>query len=217
MSELRADRVTVILGGVRVLWGVDAAARSGASLAVTGPAGAGKTTLLHVMGGFIRPRSGRVTLDGAELAGRLPGLGFVPQTFGLAEALTVRENVSLPLRIRQSVEDVTPAAEVMARTDEILERLGLDTVSSQLPSELSGGQQQRAAVARALVGRPRIVIADEPTAELDADNRDLAMELILSACAWEAIVVVASHDDEVVSRCDSLLRLADGSVAGEAP
>lgn len=210
MSELRAEGVTVRYGARTVLASVDGCVRGGSSLAVSGPAGAGKTTLLHAMAGLIRPEAGRVTLDGVEVTGRVPGLGFVPQTLGLAEALTAGENVGLPLRAAR-----LPPAEIEERIAEVLARLGLDGVTGQLAAELSGGQQQRVAVARALVGHPSVVIADEPTAELDADNRDLALDLVLSALDWGAVVVVASHDEEVAGRCSTRLELHDGMVVSE--
>ena len=142
---------------------------------------------------------------------RPPRLGFVPQTFGLAASLTTAENVALPLQLLR-----LPRDEVERRVETTLKELGLDNASGQLSTELSGGQQQRTAVARAIVAEPDLIIADEPTSELDAASRDLVFGLLKAAVGRAATVVVATHDPDLVARCDDVLALHDGRVVGLA-
>jgi len=206
---LRARAISVRIGEREILSGVDLEARAGRTLAVTGPAGSGKTTLLHVLAGIVRPSSGEVALDGVGLSGyRERGqttLGFVPQTFGLAAALSVEENVAVPLQLLHLSRD-----EVASRVAAVLSVLGLEGAAAQLATELSGGQQQRTAVARALVAEPGLVVADEPTSELDAASRDLVFKLLTAAAGRGATVVLATHDPELVGRCDDVVSLHDG-------
>ncbi|MGH9303738.1 MAG: ABC transporter ATP-binding protein [Acidimicrobiales bacterium] len=197
---------------LEILTSVDAQARRGRVLGVTGPGGAGKTSLLHVLAGLLEPTTGVVELAGEPLRygsgpGIAPGVGLVPQTFGLASSLTCRENVAIPLQLQHRRR-----GDVVATVDEVLSRVGLSDVSDQLTTELSGGQQQRVAVARAIVAEPRVLIADEPTSELDSDSRDHVLETLWAAAAKGAIVVVASHDPEVIDRCDNTIELHDGRV-----
>ena len=203
----REDRVS---RGAR---GHQSHSRPGRLLVVTGPAGSGKTTLLHVLSGIISPDEGSVTLNGRALSpyGRdgLPSLGFVPQTFGLARALSTAENVAIPLQLAR-----LPRDEVAARVDAILVALALDGAADQLATELSGGQQQRAAVARAIVAEPGLVVADEPTSELDAASRDVVFSLLKGAAARGATVVIATHDPELVEQSDDIVSLRDGALTG---
>ncbi len=209
VARVRARNVGVRIGPRVILEGIDLEAGTGCILAVTGPAGAGKTTLLHVLAGIIRPTAGEVVVDGGDPPGfgkrSSTFFGFVPQTFGLAAALTVEENVALPLQLLGLSRE-----EVAARVEQTLLELGMDNAASQLATELSGGQQQRAAVGRAIVAEPRLIIADEPTSELDAANRDLDFDLFRTARARGATVVIATHDDDLVERCDSVVSLRDG-------
>jgi len=199
----------VRIGARSVLSDINLAAGAGRVLAVTGPAGSGKTTLLHVLAGIIRPTSGEVLVNGETRTGFRWGtskhLGFVPQTFGLAAALSTAENVALPLQLLRR-----PRHEVAERVERTLVSLGLDNATDQLASELSGGQQQRTAVGRAIVAEPQLIVADEPTSELDAANRDLVFKLMRAAAARGATVVLATHDLDLVERCDEVLRLHDG-------
>ena len=132
-------------------------------------------------------------------------LGFVPQIFGLAAALTAAENVAIPLQLLR-----LPRAEVAERVHRTLALLGLDNAADQLATELSGGQQQRTAVARAIVAEPQLIIADEPTSELDAANRDLVFGLLRAATDRGATVVLATHDPDLVERCEDIVHLRDG-------
>ncbi len=208
---VRARGITVRIGSRTVLDRVDLEAGPGCVLGVTGPAGAGKTTLLHVLSGILTPTEGTVTINDAPpprlFHGAVTSLGFVPQTFGLAAALTAAENIALPLQLLK-----LPRDEVAAHVEETLSRLGLDNAGGQLAGELSGGQQQRTAVGRAIVAEPRLVIADEPTSELDSASRDLVFGLLRAAAERGASVVLATHDPDLVSNCDLVVTLANGRV-----
>jgi putative ABC transport system ATP-binding protein len=208
--------VTVVLAGTdlryavgdrTILDGVSMQACSGQVLAVRGPSGSGKSSLLTLLGGLIAPSGGVVTLDGAPV---VPGsdmavrrrFGFVLQGYGLVAALTAHENVAIVLQ-----ETGVPRAEVRSRVEAALERVKLAPVAGHLIEDLSGGQQQRVAVARALVTAPDVVLADEPTAELDADNRGLIVSLLVERARAGAVVVIATHDQDVVDVCDDVLDL----------
>lgn len=206
---LRGSGLCVRIGERKVLDGVEVTARPGSILAVTGPAGSGKTTLLHVLAGIIRPTEGEVTRPPEDKGPREPvaRLGFVPQTFGLAAALTAAENVAVPLQLLR-----LPREQVAARVEETLRALGLEGAAGQLATELSGGQQQRTAVARAIVAEPLLIIADEPTSELDAASRDTVFGLLRVAAGRGATVVLATHDPELTERCDDVVTLHDGRI-----
>jgi putative ABC transport system ATP-binding protein len=191
---------TVRFGEVTALAGVSVEALPGRILGVSGPSGAGKTTLLHVLAGVERLAAGEVVIDGS--------VALVPQTYGLAPVLTALESVALPLQVGRR----TPRAEVETRARAALESVGLGRYVDHLTNALSGGQQQRVAVARALAADADILIADEPTSELDADNRELVMSLLRERAAGWDIVVVASDDPLVTAKCDDSLALLDGQV-----
>ena len=190
-----------------ILDGLSLSAPAGRVLAVRGPSGSGKSSLLAILGGLIAPSAGAVTLDGlavgpaAELAMRRR-FGFVLQGYGLVAALTAYENVAIVL---QAVG--TPRAEARARARHVLEQVGLELVADHLVEDLSGGQQQRVAVARALVSDADVFLADEPTAQLDAENRGLIVSLLIARARAGAIVAIASHDPDVVEACDDVLDL----------
>jgi putative ABC transport system ATP-binding protein len=208
--------VTVVLTGTdlryavgdrTILDGISVDASSGRVLAVRGPSGSGKSSLLTMLGGLIAPSGGTVTLDGApvtptsDLALRRR-FGFVLQGYGLVAALTARENVAVVLQAAR-----VPRAQVHSRVQAVLERVRLAAVADHLVEDLSGGQQQRVAVARALVTAADVFLADEPTAELDADNRGLIVSLLIERARTGAAVVIASHDPDVVDACDDVLDL----------
>lgn len=210
---LLGEQLEYRVGDRQILRGIDVHADAGTMLAVSGPSGAGKSTLLGVLAGLIKPSGGRVSLDGHDV---VPGnvtlrrrIGLVLQGYGLVSALTARENVSIILQARRM-----PRHQVRARTATVLEEVGLTDVAEHLIEDLSGGQQQRAAVARALVGEPEVIIADEPTSELDAENRVRMIDLLTAAANRGAIVVIASHDPDVVERCGDVLHLEGGVVVG---
>lgn len=204
---------------VHALLGVDIEVRAGQLTAVTGPSGSGKTTLLNLLGGLDRPTSGRVVLDDARVLSDLPEaevlavrrsrIGYVFQTFGLIPVLSASENVEVPLRLRG-----TDPAERGERVAAILERVGLGHHARQRPHELSGGQQQRVGVARALVGEPDILIADEPTGQLDSDTASTIMDLIVELTHERGLAsVISTHDPLLMARADRTIHLIDGEVA----
>ena len=204
---------------VAALAGIDIEVHAGELTVVTGPSGSGKTTLLNLLGGLDRPTSGTVVLDDGRVLSALPEaealatrrqrVGYVFQTFGLIPVLSAAENVEVPLRLAR----VDPA-ERAARVEAILERVGLSRHSRQRPHELSGGQQQRVGVARALVGEPDILIADEPTGQLDSDTAATIMDLIVELTRERGLAsVVSTHDPLLIQRADRVVRLLDGAIA----
>jgi putative ABC transport system ATP-binding protein len=183
-----------------------------------GPSGSGKTTLLNLLGGLDRPTTGTVSLGGVELttasedelAGiRQCDIGFVFQSFALLPVLSAAENIEVPLRIVR-----TPAAEREARVAELLAAVGLENHRNQRPYELSGGQQQRVGIARALANRPRVLIADEPTGQLDSGTAAQMMALISRLVHEEHVAaIVSTHDPRMAEYADRVLQLHDGKLA----
>lgn len=207
---------------VEALAGVDVEVRAGRLTVVRGPSGSGKTTLLNLLGGLDRPTSGRVLLGDdilselseAELAAaRRDRIGYVFQNFGLIPVLSAAENVEVPLRLRRMERGQRDE-----RVAEVLELVGLTRHAGQRPGELSGGQQQRVGVARALVARPEVLIADEPTGQLDSETAERIMDLILEVTRIRGTAtVVATHDPLLISRADEVLELRDGRVVAGHP
>ena len=202
-------------GGTRVvaLDGVSLAVTPGTFLAITGPSGSGKSTLLHLLAALDTPSSGRVLLAGTDTAAvserrrtrlRLEHVGIVFQRFHLLPSLSARSNVALPL-----IERGVPKRERHRRAEDLLSRVGLGDRIDHRPGELSGGEQQRVAVARALVNDPDLLVADEPTGELDSATGRVVLDL-LGEVAADRAVVVASHDPAVGERADRHLALLDG-------
>jgi ABC-type lipoprotein export system ATPase subunit len=208
------ERVTELVGtglsyardGRQILTGVSVAAYPGEPLAVTGPSGSGKSTLLALLAGLEPPDAGAVTVDGLPVGRGVPdGFGLVLQGYGLVSVLTAAENVEVALQGRGLGRD-----EVRDRAAAALAEVGLEGVADHLVEQLSGGQQQRVAVARAVVVDPAVLLADEFTAELDADSRTRILALVLGVARRGALVVVATHDPEVAQACTTELRLVDG-------
>jgi putative ABC transport system ATP-binding protein len=204
---LAATDLRYAVGDRTILDGISMRASSGRILAVRGPSGSGKSSLLMMLGGLITPSRGMVTLDGARVTPSSDPVvrrrfGLVLQGYGLVAALTARENVAVVLQAAQ-----VPRAEVRSRVQAVLERVSLAAVADHLVEDLSGGQQQRVAVARALVTAADVLLADEPTAELDSDNRGLIISLLIERARTGAVVVIASHDPDVVDACDDVLDL----------
>lgn len=199
---------------------VSLAVRPGELLVVRGRSGAGKSTLLRLLGGLDRPTSGAVRIGdldvGTATEAALVGLhrdvvGFVHQEFGLLPTLTATENVALPLRIARR-----DAAEREARVAEALASVGLAGHGNQRPGELSGGQQQRVAIARALVSPRSVLIADEPTGQLDSETGAQVMELVVALTRERGVAtVVATHDPLVIAMADHVVELRDGRVRPE--
>jgi len=206
-------------GTVHALREVSFDVAPGEMLAVVGRSGSGKTTLLNLLGGLDRPDTGDVRVDGTEVTTldeeglsrlRRDTISYIFQTFGLIPTLTAAENVGVPLRLRR-----TPVAEREQRVALLLDLVGLRDHARQRPAELSGGQQQRVAIARALAGSPRLLLADEPTGQLDADTGLAVMALLRAVVESEGVTaVVATHDPVMMSLADRVLRISDGRVDG---
>ncbi|MBZ5740468.1 ABC transporter ATP-binding protein [Nocardioides mangrovi] len=191
--------------------------RPGEMVAVAGRSGSGKTTLLNLLGGLDKPDSGTLHVAGTDVTAlddqglsrlRRETISYVFQTFGLIPALTASENVGVPLRMRRM-----PVAEREERVALLLDLVGLRDHAAQRPGELSGGQQQRVAIARALAGSPRLLLADEPTGQLDADTGLAVMALLRAIVDSEGVTaVVATHDPTMMALADRVLTIADGRV-----
>ena len=211
------------MGGavVHALHEVDLRLARGELSVVHGRSGSGKTTLLNLIGALDRPSRGTVRVDGLEVSAlpepdlvafRRDKLGFVFQSFGLIPILSAAENVEVPLRLR----GVDPE-ERDERVRELLDLVGLSGRARHRPYELSGGEQQRVAIVRALANRPRLVIADEPTGQLDSENARAIMELIRELVSREGVsAIVATHDPLLLDVADRLVELRDGRVVLEA-
>jgi putative ABC transport system ATP-binding protein len=204
-----ARDVHVSYDGHEVLRAVDLRVEPGQMVAVTGPSGAGKTTLLWALAGLVRPEQGEISVDGSAPRNRdetcAVGVVLIPQDNALATVLTASENVLVPLLAAR----VTPD-EAQARTTAALEAVGLTGAGDQLVEELSGGQQQRVAVARGLAQRGTVVLADEPTSELDAVNRGRIVALLRAEADRGASVVFATHDPDAAAECDAEMHLDAG-------
>ena len=200
-------------GQLNVLSGVDIAIADGETVAIIGPSGSGKTTLLLLLAGLEQPQAGTIELDGVAITDldgdaladmRRDSIGIVFQSFHLVPSLTALGNVSLPLEIAGKDNS-------KGRARAMLERVGLAERESHYPSQLSGGEQQRVAIARALVHSPKLVLADEPTGNLDIRTGAKIIEILfnLNADAGSTLLLV-THDDEIARRCQRVLRLHDG-------
>ncbi|WP_432075051.1 ABC transporter ATP-binding protein [Streptomyces wuyuanensis] len=203
---------------VHALRGVSFEVPRGELVALKGRSGSGKTTLLNLVGGLDSPDRGTIVVDGSDLSGlgedgllalRRDRIGFVFQSFGLIPILTAAENVGVPMRLRG-----TEPREREQRVELLLSLVGLADQAAQRPGELSGGQQQRVAVARALANRPALLIADEPTGQLDAETGLAVMELLRAVVRSEGVTaLVATHDAQLLGLADRVLALSDGEIA----
>ena len=204
---------------VEALKGVGLTVDSGEFVAVMGPSGSGKTTLLGILGCLDRPSSGSYLLDGIETAAldetrrarvRRERIGFVFQAYNLLPRSTAFKNVELPL-----VYAGVSRAERRARVHDALDEVGLAGRSEHRPAELSGGEQQRVAIARALVIRPTVLLADEPTGNLDSENAEEVLALLGRLHLQGATIVMVTHSDEVAARASRIVRLADGMIVAD--
>ncbi|MBP3489964.1 MAG: ABC transporter ATP-binding protein [Roseburia sp.] len=200
---------------VHALAGVDLAVESGEFVAIVGTSGSGKSTLLHMLGGLDRPTEGTVTVDGKDIfllkdeeltIFRRRKIGFVFQNYNLVPVLNVYENIVLPIELDGNVPDE-------GYVNSIIETLGLSEKLSALPNNLSGGQQQRVAIARALATKPAIILADEPTGNLDSKtSQDVLGLLKVTSQKFSQTIVMITHNEEIAQMADRVVRIEDGSV-----
>ena len=219
MAFLQVEKITKVYGSgdaaVRALDGVSLTVERGEFVAVMGASGSGKSTLLHLLGGVDKPTSGRITLDGVSLYDqkeeeltvfRRRQIGLVYQFYNLVPLLTVEENLTLPLLLDGRTADP-------ARVLDLLARLGLEGKRRAFPAQLSGGQQQRVAIARALITHPALLLADEPTGNLDSAASESVMRMLvqLNETTGQTIVMI-THDEALALQAKRILRLRDGRI-----
>lgn len=203
---------------VRALDGVDLTVEKGEFVAVVGTSGSGKSTLLHMLGGLDRPTSGSVTVDGKNIFSlkdealtifRRRKIGFVFQSFNLVPVLTVRENIVLPIQLDGGKVDERYVGEVVTA-------LGLEKKLNSLPGQLSGGQQQRVAIARALATKPAILLADEPTGNLDSrTSQDVLSLMKVTGRKFSQTMVMITHNEEIAQLSDRIVRIEDGRIVAQ--
>nr|WP_325180182.1 ABC transporter ATP-binding protein [uncultured Oscillibacter sp.] len=200
---------------VHALDGVDLRVEKGEFAAVVGTSGSGKSTLLHMLGGLDRPTSGSVTVDGKDIFSlkdealtifRRRKIGFVFQNYNLVPVLSVYENIVLPIQLDGQKPDA-------AYVDQIIETLGLEKKLRNLPNNLSGGQQQRVAIARALAAKPAIILADEPTGNLDSrTSQDVMALLKITSQKFVQTIVMITHNEEIAQTADRIIHIEDGKI-----
>ena len=199
--------------------GVNLDIEDGEFVAIMGPSGCGKSTLLYVIGMLDSPSSGSYVFNGEEVAGlpeakladvRKKNLGFIFQSFNLVDELSVRENVELALLYHD-----VPASERRRRTDEVMDKVGIGHRAKHRPSQLSGGQQQRVAVARALVGNPKLILADEPTGNLDTHHGEEVMKMLQALNAEGSTIVMVTHSPGHADYAGRVVNMLDGRVLQE--
>ncbi|MCG9892056.1 MAG: ABC transporter ATP-binding protein [Thermosynechococcaceae cyanobacterium MS004] len=205
-----------------VLKGIDLSIKLGDIQLLMGPSGSGKTTLLSILGGILTPTAGQVFLLGQEITGlprrelarfRLKNMGFIFQGFNLFPALTASENIEAALNLKGYKR-----REARQQAQRLLEQVGLADKSNSLPNDLSGGQKQRIAIARALAGKPRLILADEPTAALDSQRGRAVIELLRSLAKEEGCtVVMVTHDPRIMDIADRVVYVEDGAISPDSP
>lgn len=200
---------------VHALRGVTATIEDGECVAVIGKSGSGKSTLLNVIGGMDKATSGEVYVDGESISGysekklseyRLKKIGFIFQFFNLIPILTVRENILLPLIIAEKEVD-------RGYYEELVKKLGIEEKQNAFPEQLSGGQKQRVAIGRAMIHKPKLILADEPTGNLDqATSKEILELLVTCATEYNQTLVIVTHDMEVAGSCGRIIEIADGRI-----
>lgn len=200
---------------VRALDGVDFSVENGEFVSIVGTSGSGKSTLLHMLGGLDRPTSGKVFVDGQDIFSlkddaltifRRRKIGFVFQSYNLVPVLNVYENIVLPIELDGNPID-------KPYVEEILSVLGLDAMQHRLPNQLSGGQQQRVAIARALATKPAIILADEPTGNLDSrTSQDVLSLMKVTSAKFGQTIVMITHNEEIAQLSDRIIRIEDGKI-----
>lgn len=221
MNILETNQLKKIYGtgetAVHALDGVDFTVEKGEFVAIVGMSGSGKSTLLHMLGGLDRPTSGSVTVDGKEIFAlkdeeltifRRRKIGFVFQSYNLVPVLNVYENIVLPIQLDGNTPD-------KVYIDSIIDTLGLHSKLQNLPNNLSGGQQQRVAIARALAAKPAIILADEPTGNLDSKtSQDVLGLLKVTSQKFSQTIVMITHNEEIAQLADRISRIEDGKIVG---
>lgn len=222
MEIVKCEKLSKIYGSgqtlVTALDQVDLSVRQGEFVAINGSSGSGKSTLLHMLGGVDRPSGGKVWIEGTDLAGldekqssifRRRKVGIVYQFYNLIPSINIRQNILLPMLLDGRRPDEK-------RFDELVETLGLKNRLTHLPSQISGGQQQRAAIARALIYRPAILLADEPTGNLDRRNSDEILGLLkLSNKKYRQTILLITHDERVAVEADRVITIEDGKIIAD--
>ena len=205
---------------VKAVNGIDLTITKGEFTALKGPSGCGKTTLLNLLGGLDQPTSGSILIDGTDITAlsdnelidfRLHNIGFVFQAYNLIPVLSATENVSFIMLLQDR-----PKEERLARAEQLLKAVGLEGKEDKRPGQLSGGQQQRVAVARALASKPKFVLADEPTANLDSESTSKLLDIMEQLNAQENMTFVfATHDDRVIAKAKRVVSISDGKVISD--
>ena len=205
---------------VKAVNGIDLTITEGEFTALKGPSGCGKTTLLNLLGGLDQPTSGSILIDGTDITAlsdnelidfRLHNIGFVFQAYNLIPVLSATENVSFIMLLQDR-----PKEERLARAEQLLKAVGLEGKEDKRPGQLSGGQQQRVAVARALASKPKFVLADEPTANLDSESTSKLLDIMEQLNAQENMTFVfATHDNRVIAKAKRVVSISDGKVISD--
>lgn len=202
---------------VKALDGVDLSVEEGEFVAIVGTSGSGKSTLLHMLGGLDRPTSGTVTVDGKDIFSlkeealtifRRRKIGFVFQAYNLVPVLSVYDNIVLPIQLDGARVD-------RAHVERIIQALGLESKLRSLPGQLSGGQQQRAAIGRALITRPSLILADEPTGNLDKKSGHDVMEILRGLWREGRTVILITHDPKIAESARRVVTISDGKIVGD--
>ncbi len=220
MSIVQIENLSKIYGkgetAVKALYDVSFSVNKGEFVAIIGPSGSGKSTLLHLLGGVDRPTSGKVMIDNTDIYQldetqlaifRRRQIGLIYQFYNLIPILTVEENITLPMLLDQHKVD-------SGQLQSIVSTLGLDQRLDHLPNQLSGGQQQRVSIGRALISNPAIILADEPTGNLDSKNSKEIIELLkMFNKTYNQTLIVITHDERIALQADRVIEIADGRVA----